>query len=278
MKHKGLTIALAALLLVPALALAQEEAAEPEFVLWLNFMKAKPGQGDALVGLLMEEDAKHFDPLIDSGAAVEWGIALPIVHDGDMPYSHLEWVTFANWAGADTFMKNFMEMQGSRSEEERKAAQERYEAAVVPGSHADTILRVIHLGQGSGGRPGYIHAGFYKARPGKSGPAKEFYAELAVPVYDQLVADGAILNYGLDVPTVHRDEPWTHVGWYASENLASRDAVSKAFNAADAARSEEENKELMQRWADIFEPEAHSDQIFLVVHYKSAGGAGGDSE
>jgi hypothetical protein len=93
-------------------------------------------------------------------------------------------------------------------------------------------------------------------------------------VYDRLVADGTILNYGLHVPAIHRGEGWTHMGWYGTNDLAARDAVSAAFDAAEAARSEEENAAIGERWSSIFEPGGHSDQVLLVIHHKTAGGEG----
>jgi hypothetical protein len=266
-----LVIALAALLSLSALAVAQEDES---IYVWINFMKAKPGQGDALAQLLIQEDGKLFDPLVESGAAVGWGVAMPVIHDGDDAFSHVEWVSFRGWAGADAFMAKFMEWQQSMAADERKAMAEKWEAVVVDGSHADTVNRSIHVGSGAPARPGYIHLGYHTAKPGKAGDAKSMYDELAVPVYDKLVSDGAIFNYGLHVPAIHRGEGWTHMSWYSSADLAARDKVSGAFDAAEAARSAEENAAVGERWASIFEPSGHSDQILLVIHFKGPGGGG----
>jgi hypothetical protein len=272
LKKRSLAIGLAALLCLAGGAVAQDQ--DQDIYIWINFLTAQPGQGDALVQLLMEEDAKLFDPLVESGAALGWGVAMPVVHDEDVTFTHLEWISFVGWAGADTFMEKFMEMQQAKSEDQRKAEAEKWETLRVRGSHADWINRSIHVGHTEGGRPSYIHLGYYTAKPGKMDDAKSFYDDVAVPVYDKLVADGKILNYGLHVQAVHRNQPWTHMGWYSSKNLAARDDVSAAFDAAGEARLEEENEEIGKRWADIFVPEAHSDQILAVIHYKGASGDG----
>ena len=268
MKRTVLTLALAALLLVPGAVLAQDE---PIYI-WINQIKAQPGQGDALIKMWIEEDSKVFDPLVESGQALEWGVAMPVIHDGDDPYSHVQWVAFAGWAGVDAFMGKFMEMQQGKSEDEKSEMAEKWNAVVVPGSHADMINRSVHLGSGAAGTGGYINIGYYTAKPGKNSDAKSFYDDVAAPVYDQLVADGKIHNYGLHVPAVHRDEGWTHMGWYWSADLGTRDAVSAAFDAAEAARSEDENKAMGERWAETFNPEGHTDEILLVVHHKMGGG------
>ena len=256
--------AVAALACLSAPAMAQDA---PGYI-WINSMKAMPGQGDALIKLIIEESAKSYDPLVESGAAHAWGLAMPVVHDGDDAASHIEWIVFNGWAGADAFMKNFMESRRSMSAETMAAQEAKWEGVVVPGSHSDLIVRGIHTGSGKPARPGYIHVGYYQSRPGKFEDTNKLYKELAAPVYDKLVADGTILNYGLDTPEVNRGQKWTHMTWYASKDLATRDVVRKAFDAATAARTKEQNEAFGKRFNESLDSAGRSDQILMVVHYK----------
>jgi len=264
-----LVAAAAALACAAAPAMAQDEA--PIYV-WINFMKAKAGNTDAMVQLIIEEDSKLFDPLVDGGAAVDWGVAMPVVHDGKDTGTVIEWISFRGWAGADAFMKAFMAQRQSMGPEGAREMMERWAAVAEGGSHADAINRSVHIGAGNPARPSYIHLGYYRARPGKSGDATAFYKEVAAPVYDKLVADGTVINYGLHTPAVHRGEAWTHLSWYSSADLATRDKVDAAFDAASAARSKEENEAFGKRWSETLDDEGHTDQILLVVHYKGSGG------
>lgn len=251
-----------------AYAESHEEGPGPVYV-WINAMKAKPGQGEALTGLLMTEDAKLFDPLVEKGAALEWGVAMPIIHDGNDAVTHYEWVTFAGWEGVDTFMADFMAARQTMSADDMSAQNEKWSAAMEPGSHADIVNSSVHLGPGGMGRPGYIHLSYYKTKPGKEMDAYQLYQDMAVPVYDGMVESGAIQNYGLHVQAVQRNSDWTYMSWYASQALAARDALGAAFNAAmdDEARG---------RMQEIFEP-GFTQQILLVVHHKMAsGGDDGD--
>lgn len=59
-----------ALLAAPVMA-----ADQPSVYLWISFIKAKPGQGDALAGEIIKEDAKVFDAR--STAARPWTGASP---------------------------------------------------------------------------------------------------------------------------------------------------------------------------------------------------------
>ena len=263
MKRFGLMLALAALLMVPSSLAAQDDA--PMYI-WVNYMNAAPGQGEELSKVTIEEDSKTFNPLVDGDAALDWGLAMPVIHDGNDPASHVEWISFAGWAGVDAFMAKFMESRQAMSDEERAALMAKFEAVVEDGSHSDDVYEVVVTGQATG-RPGYINLGYYTAKPGKSGDAKEFYKEIAMPVYEELQAAGTITSYGLAVPAVHRGENYTHMGWFSTPNLAARDTVFAAFDAAEAARSEEENKAIGERWQETFDSEGHMDQILMVIHH-----------
>jgi hypothetical protein len=244
-------------------------AAEQPVYLWINFVKAKPGQGEALAKLMIQEDAKILDPLVESGAAGDWGVAMPVVHDGHDAGTYVEWVSFMGWAGADAFMKTFQEQRSKVSEADRKVMDAKWEAAVEPDSHSDLITRNVYVGKGTGEKPTYIHLGYHKANPGKFNDMGKLFKEVGTPVFDKLIAEGKIIDYGLETVDVHRGQNWNYMTWYTSKDLAARDAVDAGFDAAWAARSEEESKALGQRFMDDRDWSGHSDQILLVIHYKN---------
>jgi hypothetical protein len=257
--------ALVALAFLSAPVIADEQ---PVY-LWINFVKAKPGQGDALTKLMIEEDAKDFDPLVASGAAGDWGVAMPIVHDGNDAYTHVEWISFIGWAGADAFMKTFQERNAKASESDMKAMNARWDAAVEPGSHADLITHNVYVGKGTGERPTYINLGYHKANPGKYRDLGKLLKEVGNPVLGKLITEGKIIDYGLEAVEIHRGQGWDYMTWFTSKDLAARDAVDAGFDAAWAARSEEESNALNERFMQDRDMSGHSDQILLVVHYKN---------
>lgn len=266
---KTLKVTTLALMLVSLAAIGVADShEEPDILVWINQVKAQPGQGDALVGLLMK-DAAVLDPLVESGAALEWGIAMPVVHSGGDTGVRYQWITFAGWDGTDQFMTAFNANMQSMSEEERKAMGEEWESIVLHGSHMDQIDRSVHVGTQNLTRPTYIHLSYWSALPGKGSDAMSFYKDNVAPIYDQLVADAKVQNYGMHVPAVHHGEEWTHMSWFMSSNLAARDDVSGALEAAAAARTEEEET-AWEATTEIFEP-GHEDQILMVVHHKGSG-------
>ncbi|MCP4203266.1 MAG: hypothetical protein GY769_15185 [bacterium] len=264
MKRNYLLVALAAVLLLPAAGLAQDGP-----VIWVSLLKAQPGQGEALVQMLVKHDAPLLDRLVEEGAVLEWGVGMPIVHHGNDPYSHAEWVTFADWSGVDKFMAGFMASMQSMSAEERAATEAEWDQNVVPGSHSDAIHRGLR-GKPGNGRPAYLRLGYYKVKPGHDSNALELWDKVAAPLYEGLAADGTVMGYGLFTHEVPGDYSWTHGSWYTMPSLATRDAVRAAQAAQAAERSEEELAEIQQSFAEDFEPETHFESIVMVVHYKSA--------
>ena len=264
-----ITAALIALALAAAPVFAEE--GNPAY-LWVTCIKAKAGQSDAVTGEMIKEDAKIFDPLVESGAAWEWGIAMPMVHDGGDSCSHLEWVVFNGWAGADAFMRKFMELRQAGGPEANKAMAERWAAIAEAGSHADLITRNLHLGGGKPQRAAYIHLSYHKAKPGRFGPLEDQFKKYVAPVFDKMVADGTVISYGLETAEVHRGEDWSYMTWWKSSNLAARDAVDAAFDAADAARSEAERKARRESAQENMDWSGHSDQVLVVIHHNPGKG------
>ncbi len=257
--------ALAVALLLCAGLTAADSHAEPNIYVWINFVTAQPGQGDALVGELMK-DAQFLDPLVESGKALEWGIAMPATHFGGDSELRAQWVTFVGWDGADHFMSSFMATMQSKSAEEQKANRDHWTSIVEPGSHRDEINLAAHTGITGPTSPTYIHLSYVNVQPGADLVA--VYKEHFAPIYDAAVASGAIQNYGLQVPAIHSSEGWDGMNWYMSATLAARDGIRAAFDAAEAARSDEENKAWWDAATSTFE-DAHDDQILVVVHHKT---------
>ena len=255
-----LTLLAIAALLTPATAIAQAPDGPPIYV-WINQLKAQPGQSDALIGMMIQQGTEAYEPLLASGAALNWGVGLNVVHDGGDATSHVEWVSFVGWEAMDQFMAAFMAKRQSMSPEELAAEAELWDSTVVDGSHFDVINRSVHLGGNLEGRPNYIHLGYFEAKPGKEGAVMDLYKNFAAPAFDQVAANGDIIAYGLHAPAVHRSYPWTHMSWYSAETLAARDAVDAALGMPDA--------ETQARMEEVF-TDRHEDQIVMVVHFSQA--------
>jgi hypothetical protein len=276
-KRRPLTLLIAAaLLLAPLAAMADshEMAAKP--ITWLSYVKAQTGKGSALGQHMAEGGAKIYDGLMADGHVITWGVGQPINHRAGDDWTHLEWVTFRDWAAVDTFIQGFMAMQMAKSPEQLMEEQEEWYSLVEPGSHYDAILRHQVLHPSDMGRPAYFRLGYHTVKPGQGSAMQELFEENAVPVLSELQAAGTIGGFGLATSEVHGGTRGSHLFWYALPGLAAIDAVDAAFDAAAAGRSEEENKALMGKWMEALEWDAHHDRIIVVTHY--GGGGGGEGE
>lgn len=264
MKKRVVSLALLAALALPLTALAEshEEAAPPQPVIWVSFLKAA-ASGQELVENIIKEDAGLWGELLAEGKILEWGVAQPVVHSGEDRYDVAEWATFADWGAMDAFVAGFMAKQAAKSPEEMKASQEAYMSVVVPGSHYDHVHQSIYAAT-NGQRPGYLSLGFQKAHPGKDGALVEIWMEHAKPMFEQLMSDGAIQGFGLFTQAMHGDHTWTHGSWMTMPGLAGMDAVNKAFAGL------QHNEEAMTGFMSAVDWEAHWDELLAVVHYENA--------
>ncbi|MFQ5662523.1 MAG: hypothetical protein ACE5HL_01655 [Terriglobia bacterium] len=258
------------LLFAPALALGQQET-QP--ITWIGFFKAQPGKGEDFVGLIMEYDKPVLDKLLADGTIMAWGIDAPWTH-GDDTWTHSLWATMANWGQLGRLEKAFEEAQKARSKEENEKLEQKFRATIVAGSHRDLILRELVFAlkpSGAEGNPAkpYTRVALYKVKPGKGEQALKLYKKVAQPVYEQLLAEGTIIGYGLNVQAVHSNPEVTHAGWIVANDLSALDRIREAFQEADKKRSKEEQAWLESQFRELFVSGAHRDFILRAAHFAS---------
>jgi hypothetical protein len=260
----GLCAAVAVLSLLSSAAFAQDRPA----YLWMTHLTARPGQDAELAAYLVEEGAASFDDVTDSRDVLEWGVAIPVVRDiRGAGYTHLVWAIFRGWAGVDALLQRPAGplVPGNASSVAPTAA---WQALVEPGSRHDIVTRAVHTGAGKPLRPAYIHLAYYRALEGRDGAVTARYEESVAPALDRLVANGTIMNHGLLVPEIRRNEAWTHLAWYASGSLADRDRVEQALRApADGAAAPLGAN--LESAPDLLDPEGRVDQILKILIRKS---------
>ena len=73
-------------------------------------------------------------------------------------------------------------------------------------------MRSIAGGGKSGSGEGYLNVSSYLIKAGKAQEWKQLWDKNTKPLYDELVAKGALIGYSIDVEDVHTDSPmWRHV-------------------------------------------------------------------
>ena len=84
----------------------------------------------------------------------------------------------------------------------------------------------------------------------------------ARPMFEKLMADGAIQGFGLFIQELHGDHSWNVASWTTMSGLAGMDAVNKAFASMDP--------ETMSQMMETIDWESHWDEVLTVAHYANA--------
>jgi len=68
-----------------------------------------------------------------------------------------------------------------------------------------------------------IYIADFHVHPGKEGDFRDVVNKYHMPAFDKLIADGAVLAWGIDVPVLHTPGGATHTFWWACPNMAGMD-------------------------------------------------------
>ena len=254
----GVAITLAAALLAPALATAQEGT-----VSWIYMYKVKRGQGSELVELVKTHYGADIEAQIDAGNVTNWGIASKSNYDGG--YTHIEWLTHPSWAALAASEAAWETAWKAKSRAEKDAEERGFTAVLAERTVNRVAAGVVRAAGDSDTPPKYLVMGEFQALPGKASAGTRLYKELAQPVWAKLAADGAIGAYGMAVPAMH-DGGWSHWTWYTLVDMSSMAAVQEALGAFA-------NDETDRQIAEIFDMSAHRDTIYSIEHLRAAGGS-----
>ena len=251
---KSSLVGLAALAMLSAAApaAAQAPAAEPyTFVAEWNVPRAQ-------WGAYLEDFDKNTKPVLEKHAAagtlISWGAFESIVHTAD-GYTHGVWWTATSYAG----------IEKARLELVKSAAGSASLAAAT--GHRDVYMRSIAGAGKPGSGEGYLNVSSYLIKAGKAQEWKQLWDKNSKPLFDALVAKGALIGYSIDVEDVHTDSPmWRHVVT-VSPSAEADDQFVTAMDAASAKLTPEERKTRGLTMDALLEPGAHRDGYARVLSY-----------
>jgi hypothetical protein len=75
---------------------------------------------------------------------------------------------------------------------------------------------------------------FYQVAPGKDADFLRLLNDSSKATFDRLTADGKVVAWGVAVPLIHNDEPWTHVVYVGLQDWAAAEAMVTSLEASDA--------------------------------------------
>ena len=112
-------------------------------------------------------------------------------------------------------------------------------AATDPALHSDTLVRHLffNMKKPPAGSLPYTNLYSVKVKPGKMGEYSQAFEKYQKPIYDKLVADGAILGYAVDTEVIHTEAGNTVWILAVMADLSGKDKMMAATSAAPDRRA-----------------------------------------
>jgi hypothetical protein len=246
-----------------AIPAAAQDPSEP--LTWVLSVTVKPGKLGDLEKAAQKYDKPVFEKLVADGSIASYGLACQMV--GPPSESCLYWATAADWSGLGKVEKAFDDSRKGMKEDEQKAMMDAFLGVTVPEKETSFVVRHVVFNGAPGGAPKYLMRHVFNVNPGKGRAAVNMYKEYNAPVYQKLLEDGVIEGYGVAVPDIHVGTAWTHTMWTMFSDLSQVDAIDRAFEAADEARSESVNEALDASWMQMHDRDAHWDSLMRISMY-----------
>lgn len=259
------------LLLVCSAVMGQQAQPQPQPLTFFYEYTVVPGKEEEFMNLIKTVGAPVRDKLMAESVVLGWGMETPILrYPGGS--THLIWFSVANWAGVEKVLKGMEEQLQKLAVEESKRTESAHASKQKPppttaertrevldmSKTRDWLTRDIVTNFGPQPAAGVLPVtryNFVKVKPGKAAEYRRAWEKYNKPVYDKLIADGAVLAYGLATEEVKTDGDFTHFVWIGTADMAALDKIGPAFASDRARRSEEERNAIMELFAGLTEPD-----------------------
>ncbi len=189
--------------------------------------------------------AKH----VADGSLVGFGNDITLVHrDGES--THDTWWSSMSWGGLIKVL------------EDVKAAGAANAPVFAASKHNDRIYAARYYNWRAGSfTNGFTRVAIYKLKPGAPQDAIDQVAKsFVVPMFEKLLADGAIYEYEIDEEAVHSGDPATFLIVYIGNGPEGLDKGSAAL--AESAKTSPFALTAFSSWVDS---SAHRDGLYLTT-------------
>jgi len=240
------------LLLAPLAALAQQQ--EPSTFTDVAEWTIPRAQWAEYEAFNKKNVQPIFEKLLADGTIISWGIFTTMVHQEDRE-THGSWFEATSIANLEKALAELIKTPNP----------------IINGTgikHHDLLLRSPSRRSRAGaGSNGYLWVSSSHVQPGKGQDWRELFDKYTKPVYDELLANGTISSYWLQVEYVHTDNPGWRSVVYVAPNADAIDKVRAAFDAAAQKRGADANRGIGQSFADVTVAGAHRDYAARVISY-----------
>jgi hypothetical protein len=251
--------------------MGQQTQPQPQPLTFFYDYTVRPGQEEEFMTLVKTVGAPVRDKLMADGVVLGWGIETPVLrYPGGT--THLIWFSVANWSGVEKVLSAMEAQLQKMYAEDAKRTQsahaskqkppmttmERQAAVFDMSKTRDWLARDLVANYGPPPAAGVLPVtryNFIKVKPGKAAEYRQTWEKYNKPVFDKLIADGALLAYGLSVEEVKTDGNFTHFVWMAAADMSGMDKIGAAFAAERARRTDAERASITELFANVTEPD-----------------------
>lgn len=266
MKLRGTVLAL----LIVTLAASPAAIAQQKAMVWLALSKVNSGMLDDAVGFVLE-DKDFMDGLMADRTIYAWGIATRVSHVPGEQHNFVQYVVLPDWEHVDTWAQAAIARMRSQSPEKASENQARFEKIFAAGSHSDIVME-SNSWQASGGAPSrYVYTSEFYAHPGRGDDLTEVYHSVIPPIGKKLIEEGLVTGFGLDTPSLHNGDGWTHTAVYF---LTGLEAVDRLHEEIDKAMT----PELAEKTSELHDVARHRDSVWMLLHEGSGTSEAADSD
>jgi hypothetical protein len=194
-----------------------------------------------------------FEKFLADGTIISWGTYATVVHQEDRE-THGSWFETTSLDNIQKVLAELAKLPPN---------------PIVNGvKHHDFLMRApLHRSRAASGSNAYLWVSTTQVQPGKGEEWRELFDKYNKPVYDELLTNGTISAYWVEVEQVHTDNPnWRNVV-YVAPNADALDKVGAAFQAAGQKRGPDANRAVGRAFADVSVAGAHRDYFARVISY-----------
>lgn len=201
--------------------------------------------------------------MLTEGVIVEWGFAAEGLHDPD-GYTHSTWTGATSLAALEKAQQAYYLSLGDNADDREN------EFASMITKHRDAFTRTVAYKTRSVKLTGgYLLGSMVQIDPAKGREYREAWEAYQKPIYDQLLADGTIIGYTLEVEHFHTSAPGSFTNWYVLEDLAAEEKVEAAFDAAWEKLSAQDRDARMSLYESFGDWSSHRDYMNRIIYMQA---------
>jgi len=217
------------------------------------------------VDLFEKHDQPILEKLFADGVITEWGIDANGLHKPD-GYTHSTWYSAPSMSALAKAGEAYMAAFDEIDDPDADAA---FNAMI--GRHRDVILETEGMRSAAATLDGgYFQGHTVTVTRDKWKSFQSYWKHRMKPVYEQLLADGDIVAYGLSGEAIVTGHPMMVNWWYVMADADGFDTVEAAFDASWGEMDEEGRRARWLSIMDTVDEDSYRGWVTSIIHFATA--------